>query len=152
MDNNKKENEFLLDDDFQLDENLNWELTNLDEIEFNLDDMDLNFLKNISETSKSSQFSESNSDMDKTTTISDLLDIRQTRETSALKRLESSSGISKKTRKRSVKLLKRDELFLECEKYELKNRELKRKIDEIQAEVDAIKNLILSILVQKSLK
>ena len=52
-------------------------------------------------------------------------------------------------RYRLKKLKERDELFNECETYELKNIELKRKIDDVQTEINCIKNLLVEALLTK---
>ena len=47
---------------------------------------------------------------------------------------------------RSIKLIKRAALFSECEFYKNKNKELKKNIDDLQIQVNSLKDLIVNKL------
>lgn len=50
---------------------------------------------------------------------------------------------------RNKKLKEREILFAECEEYEKKNAELKRKIEDTQTEISFIKSLLVEALIGK---
>lgn len=51
---------------------------------------------------------------------------------------------------RTKKTKERESLFAECEEYERRNNELKKKIDETQSEISFIKSLLVEALIAKS--
>lgn len=51
---------------------------------------------------------------------------------------------------RSKKLKERESLFAECEEYERRNAELKKKIEDTQSEISFIKSLLVEALIAKS--
>jgi len=78
------------------------------------------------------------------------------------KRLKTSSGSIGKNKKesnkaaanryRSKKQKEKDDLFTECQLYELKNVDLKKEIEDVQSEINCIKNLLVEALITKSSK
>lgn len=51
---------------------------------------------------------------------------------------------------RTKKLRERQTLFTECEEYEKRNAELKKKIDDTQTEISFIKSLLVEVLIAKN--
>ena len=92
-------------------------------------------------------------DIDETSTMSSFIEMKKSKK--LVKRLNEKNCVEVSSNKlaaqkyRNKKLQMREKLFADCKHYEKLNKDLRKKIDDIQTEVNLIKTLLVQVYLAK---